>query len=257
MAKKLKSSGNSLAKPNREIQERQQAEAKLMQTEKLALLGKVARLLSHELRNPLSVIKNAVFFLEEEGKHIDDQARKDYLEIISKNTDKAIKIINDTLNFAQPKRVQLGKYKLSKIIEEVIQDVALPERISLERHYHNDREIDIDPVQINQLFHNLFLNAIQAITGTGRIKIDIKKQRDYIKVQIADTGVGIGKDELPRIFEPLFTTKAKGIGLGLNVVKDIVEAHKGKIAIESESGKGTIVSIRLPGDHEKSNSYCR
>lgn len=246
MTSELKKSTTSVANLNREIAERKKAEAKLVQTEKLAVLGKLAGLLSHELRNPLGVVKNAVFYLEETGANIDSKTRDTYLEIISKNTEKASKIVNDTLNFARPKRVFLSKNSISKIIDEVIQDVVVPERIKVERDYKDDKEINVDPLQLSQIFHNIIINSIQSIKDEGIIKIDIEHKENYIKVTITDSGQGIKEDDLSSIFEPLFTTKAKGIGLGLNVVKDIIERHHGSVEISSEWRKGTTVTIMFP-----------
>lgn len=222
------------------------AQAKLIRQEKLAVMGQMASSVGHELRNPLAVINNAVYVL---GKTIEDQnaQTKTYLQIIGQEVGTADKIISDLLNFARIKSVSRKDTSLVLLVKKVLERFFPPENISVELKLAQDLlPIIVDAGQIEQVLINLITNAYQAMPDGGKLIISGLQKKDKVSLMVEDNGIGIEKQNLEKIFEPLFTTKAKGIGLGLTVTKMLTEANEGTIKVTSKFGKGTIFTVTLP-----------
>jgi PAS domain S-box-containing protein len=225
------------------------AQAELVQKERLAVLGKLAGGVGHELRNPLAAIKNAAYFLNMVLEDLDPQV-KESLQIIEEEINSSEKIINGLLGYARPKPPNIRKVKINSIIQEVLSRTNIPENIEvINRLDAALPSILADPDQLKQVFGNIILNAIQAMPmpegGQLIVKTEVQSQEE-ITISFTDTGVGISEEGLSKLFEPLYTTKAKGIGLGLAICKTIIEKHKGSIEVKSEIKKGSTFSIKLP-----------
>jgi signal transduction histidine kinase len=236
-----------------DITELKETQEKLVRSEKLAVLGKLSGILGHELRNPLGAIGNSVYFLKTKLEHIQDEKIKRHLKILEEEIDISTKIINDILTYGKVKEPQLANVIMSEVLKESLAKVHVPINIDVNLNMKNNLPpVIADEIQLVQVFSNILLNAIQAMPDGGILTITgIKKDR-LIEVGILDTGEGIPKENLNKIFEPLFSTKAFGTGLGLSVCKSIIEMHKGKIEIESEIAKGTKFIVQLPiADNEK------
>ena len=222
------------------------AQEELVRKEKLAIIGKLASGIGHELRNPIGVISNSIYYLNMKIKDPDVKVSK-HLNIIQKEVERSNIIITDLLDFARTRPPSLEEVDICSIIKETLDNIKLPENIILEKNLDAELpRIQLDPYQIQRAFQNIILNAIQAMLEGGKLEIKTLTRGNLFEIIFKDTGVGISKDNLEKIFEPLFTTKAKGIGLGLSIVKDIVEKHKGKIEVESEVDVGTTLIIKLP-----------
>ncbi len=242
--KNLRIAYNKLDQLAKELQETQE---QLVRKERLAVLGQMAGGVGHELRNPLGAISNAAYFL----RLVLEAPRPDVretLNILEIEVAKSERIISSLLNFASPKSPILLKVNVNEIIQEALSSTKIPDNVSVTSQLCEAQQvIRVDPVQLCQVFTNLILNAIQAMPQGGQLAIRCEvSDTGYVIVSLADTGIGISKDDLARIFEPLFTTKAKGIGLGLAVSKTFVEAHDGMIEVESEMGEGSTFKVRLP-----------
>jgi len=234
---------HKVAERTRELE---QTRDKLVRTEKLAALGKLAGSLSHELRNPLAVIANAVYYLTLPGIRADALSQRESIYIIKRQVEMASRIIENALDFANPKPLEIEKGLVNRTLDTVIADIVVPRGIKIERNYKSMREAMYDPYLIGQLFSNILRNSIQAIKVRGSITIDTSDEKDGVKIVIQDTGCGIARDDLDKVSEPLFSTKPRGIGLGLHIARGIVERHKGILRIESEEGSGTVVTVELP-----------
>ncbi len=233
-----------------EVTERAQqlrdAQERLIRQEKLAVLGQLAGGVGHELRNPLSVILNAIYFLKLVHPEADEQT-KEYFGIIEQETRSAEKIITDLLDFARIKSVDREVVAASELVQRVMKRYPAPLSVSVTLDIPSDQPpIFADARQMEQVLGNLVLNAYQAMPEGGRLVISALKQKDEIALSVADTGVGIPPENLDKLFEPLFTPKAKGIGLGLAVCKKLVEANSGRIEVQSEAGKGSTFTVYLP-----------
>jgi PAS domain S-box-containing protein len=231
----------------RELRETQ---AQLVRREKLATLGQLAGGVGHELRNPLGAIKNAAYFLNmvmEDG----EAEVKETLEIIEREIATSERIISGLLDFARTKPPNRERVNIKEIIRQSLSRSNVPEGIELVVEIEETiPEIEADPIQLGQVFVNMATNAIQAMPDGGRLEVRAGLGRKEVEVSFTDSGVGIPAENLEKIFEPLFTSKAKGIGLGLAVIKAMIEGHGGKIEVDSEEGRGSTFSVKLPQGEE-------
>jgi PAS domain S-box-containing protein len=228
----------------KELRDAQEA---LIHQEKLAVLGQLAGGVGHELRNPLGAISNAVYFLNMVLEEPEPEV-KETLEILNQEVAASERIISSLLDFARAKPPTRRKVELSAVIQEALARVAVPENVEVVNQLDGELPIMLaDPGQLGQVFGNIILNAVQAMSEGGRLVVKSEVPTpEWVAVSFADTGVGIPEENLGKLFEPLFTTKAKGVGLGLAVSKTLVEGHRGTIEVESEAGAGTTFTVRLP-----------
>jgi len=173
---------------------------------------------------------------------------KETLEILQKEVATSESIIDGLLDFARPKPPALRKVDVNNLVQETVARIALPENIQVVSQPEEKLPtILADPEQLIQVFTNIILNAIQAMPEGGKLTIKSKTpSKGWVAVSFADTGEGISGENLQKLFEPLFTTKAKGIGLGLAVTRALVERHRGFIDVESEVRKGSTFTVRVP-----------
>jgi signal transduction histidine kinase len=224
------------------------AQSELVRKERLSALGQLTATMAHELRNPLSAIRNTLFAVKETAanKGIDLERP---LTRVERSVARCDRIINDLLDYTRVKELHLGELAPDPWIEEVLSEQRLPAGIELERRLDADCMIAIDPERVRRVLINLIDNAAQAMPEDARerkITVTTALLDDgHCEFAVADTGAGITADVLPKVFEPLFSTKSFGTGLGLPMVKQIVEQHGGTITITSEIGKGTRVTVRL------------
>jgi signal transduction histidine kinase len=228
----------------RQLKEAQEA---LVKKEKLAILGQLAGGIGHELRNPLSAINNAAYFLNMALEESDSEIVES-ISIIETEIMKSNNIIRSLLSYARPKPLLLKKTDLNNVIQESLKSIDIPDNIKVLNELNTTTpSIQADSDQLVQVFNNLISNAIQATPEGGQVSIKSKTLDDtWLVISITDNGVGISSENLEKVFTPLFTTKAKGIGLGLVITKTIVEAHQGSISLESEVGKGSTFEVKLP-----------
>jgi len=193
------------------------------------------------------VIKNVCYFLKIKLKDFEDEAVKDNVRIMNQEINTAGKIISDILDFARIKPPARRGVDINQLITETVSRAVIPENITVSTDFAVDMTpVSIDPVQIGQIFLNLINNAVQAMKEGGTLKISTQIKDETIEVIFADDGCGIPESNLEKIFEPLFTTKAKGIGVGLALTRSLVEGHGGSIEVESEEGQGSTFTVRLP-----------
>ncbi len=222
------------------------ANERLVKAERLAAIGELAGMIGHDLRNPLAGIKNGVYFLKKKGTSISETQSKEILEIIDKAIDHSNKIINDLLDYSREMNLKLIKYATRPLVDEAIRSIQVPDRIQIVNHVDGEAYIWVDSDKIIRVFVNLLQNAIDATPENGKLEITGFQQSNHIEITFADTGKGIPAEILPKLFTPLFTTKAQGMGFGLAICKRIVEVHGGTIKVESVKDKGTKFIINLP-----------
>ena len=249
-------------------QELRDAQEQLIRKEKLAVLGQLAGGVGHELRNPLGVISNAIYFLQMTLAETDETTRE-YLDLISSEVHDADTIVADLLDFSRTRLADREEIAASDLISQVLKKRPPPENVEVTTEISPDLPpVFVDHRQIGQVLGNLVTNAYQAMADGGRLMISVSEDQGLgrhgdtvtgrpgddlpvtpcpcLRVSISDTGCGIPPESLEKIFEPLFTTKAKGIGLGLAVSKNLVEGNGGSIEVESEMGKGSTFTVGLP-----------
>jgi len=222
------------------------AQEELVRKEKLAVLGQLAAGVGHELRNPLGVISNAVYYLETILSDA-DETTKEYLELISSEVRTSEMIVSDLLDLSRTRPAERERIEVFELITQILDRRNPPEGVEVDTQITPDlRPLFVDPRQTVLVFDNLITNAYQAMTEGGKLTIQAKTEEDRVHVSITDTGCGIPKENMKKLFEPLFTTKARGIGLGLAVSKNLVEANTGSIEVVSEEDKGSTFTIILP-----------
>lgn len=231
------------------------AQEKLVRQEKLAVLGQLAGGVGHELRNPLGVINNAVYYLKLVQPEADETIRK-YHAMIEHEVHNADKIIADLLDFARIRSVDRERVAVPELVQRVLERFPVPESITTRLEIPADLPgVYADPRQMEQVLGNLVTNACQAMedapgasgppTG-GKLTLSASLQGDMIAIAVQDTGTGIPPENMGKLFEPLFTTKTKGIGLGLAVSQRLVEANGGRIEASSQPGHGSTFTVTLP-----------
>ncbi len=234
------------AELERNIAELKATQLKLVRSEKMALIGQLSASIGHELKNPLSRIKGAVSILRDD-RECEEREAKELLRIIDNEVMISTKIINDLLDFSRERKPALKRQSLNTIIDATLSRLAINDQIMLEKHLNPQLpQLDMDDGQIQQILINLIMNAIQAMEHGGKLYIQTDFDKEQAILVIKDTGCGMSPEQLSNIFEPLYTTKPRGIGLGMSIVKILVEKHKGTIDVQSRQNIGTKITVFFP-----------
>ncbi|MBC7250738.1 MAG: response regulator [Anaerolineae bacterium] len=226
--------------------ELRRAQEQLLRSERLAAIGQLAASVAHELRHPLGVMRQSAYYLSMKLQDADEKVRK-HLNILEKEISASDKIITDLMDFSRVHKPDLTLVDVEKLVDQTLADVETPAGVRVVR----TRAPELPPImadgqQLQQAFRNLIFNAYQAMPDGGTLYITTAQVGEYLEISFQDTGIGIAPAHLEHIFEPLFTTKERGIGLGLTICQNIVEQHQGTIEVESLVGQGTTFTIRLP-----------
>jgi signal transduction histidine kinase len=228
--------------------EQRELESQLNQAERLAALGQMCAGVSHEIRNPLGIIRSTAELMG--GMSDSDDAQKKLSNVIIEESSRLNNIVTEFLDFAHPLKPNFQECYLEEIISKnlnFLKPELEKEKISV-HHNLNGRSFRLkaDPQLLYRTFLNIFVNAIQAMKEGGTITVDVETGKNFYTVDVEDTGCGISQENVSKIFNPFFSTKERGTGLGVSIVRNIIEGHGGTIRIESEEGSGTKVSIELP-----------
>ncbi len=233
------------------------AQEELVLKEKLALLGQVAGSVGHELRNPLGVMNNAVYFLQNTVLSNADEITTEYLNLIRDEIAVSERIVADLLDSVRTTPPRPQAVGVDHLIERTLSKCAIPPSVIVNRDFPTTLQpLQVDPMQIQQVFQNLVRNAVEAMPEGGELAISAVENNaeKTITVSVRDTGIGMTTEQLGKLFQPLFTTKARGIGLGLVVVKNLTQANGGSVEVRSEFGKGTVFAITLPSYSSSSDA---
>ena len=236
-----------------DITKRKKIEERITEVDRLSSLGEIAAGLAHEIRNPLTGIKTSIEVLKNRVKN---KNSKQLCNNVVSEINRMNGLISDILNFSNPKKPQFQLIKVENIIEQTLslmEEQFKNNNIEINKKYPPKKlYAEIDSEQLKQILINLYMNAINAIDENGKLEISLKGIKGKkIKISIKDDGKGIKEKNISKIFNPFFTTSAKGTGLGLAVVKRLVLENKGDINVESILGKGTKIDIILPEKGDK------
>jgi two-component system NtrC family sensor kinase len=235
------------------VQEIERSQQRLVQTEKLAAIGRLTASIAHEVNNPLQSLRNCLDLASRDG--VEAARRQEYLQLARKELDRLSWIMRQMLEFYRPEAAARQLVDLGPIVREVsmltaaqCQSVGIEVSLELAQ--------DLPPVrgvkfQLQQVALNLVLNALEAMPEGGRLLLQTAAERNRVAMVVRDTGLGIARQELPRIFEPFYTSKQGGTGLGLAVSYGIVSAHGGTIEVESDPGAGSTFKVLLPVAEEE------
>jgi len=223
------------------------AQEELLRAERLATLGQFSGNISHELRNPLGVIDSSVYYLKTKLGDADKKVRE-HLDRISGSVSRSTAIIESLLNLTRMKEPQLERFDPTDITAEAIATSKVPATVKVVQNFPQQQVlVDADGEQLCMAFQNIIKNAIEAMDNRGILTVTARVTTDrQAEVSFTDNGPGIAAEDLGKVFQPLFSTKAKGIGFGLSISRMIVERHGGTIEARSEPGEGAAIIIRLP-----------
>lgn len=236
------------AKVQRRTKQLRDAQEELVRKEKLVLLGQVADTVGHELRNPLGVMNNAVYFLQ--TVLVDaDETTKEYLGIIKDEIADAERIVSDLLDAVRTKPPHPETVVVAELMQQTLRKCNVAPSVTVRLDIPETIPvIQVDPTQMRQVFWNLITNAVEAMPEGGALDIRVGEDpaAKTVTISIKDSGSGITPEHLARLFQPMFTTKARRVGLGLVVVKNLTQANGGSVSVESAPGKGSEFSVTLP-----------
>jgi two-component system sensor histidine kinase PilS (NtrC family) len=228
-----------------------QMEQRMRQADRLAAVGRLSANMAHEIRNPLASISGAVEALARDLPA--DHTRSQLVEIVLRESARLNQIVGDFLEYARPAPMAPIEINMAEILDEVlllIEHRALPTNLKVSREYGETLPTRADPQRLRQAVWNLCLNAVQAMPEGGELRVGartLRERGDRLQISLTDTGQGIGEADLPHIFEPFFSTKPEGSGIGLALVYRVVEEHGGSIEVRSRVGEGTTFILTLPG----------
>ncbi|NIP31440.1 MAG: GAF domain-containing protein [Candidatus Dadabacteria bacterium] len=248
---------NELEESNKKLKDIQ---SQLIHAEKMSAIGQLASGIAHEIRNPLNIIEGARFYLSSHIKEVKkDEVVNQYLEYIRNEVQRTNKLIDEILQFSKPSQAEFQKLNINNLIENVLiltRKQISDSYVNIVKDLHNNLpDVYVDSSQIWQVFINMIMNSLEAMDKDGQLNIETgissnngiyNNDDEYVYVIFKDDGVGIKDDDMSKIFDPFFTTKASGTGLGLSVSYKIIEAHNGRILVNSEYGKGTNFMVEIP-----------
>ena len=224
-----------------------EAQESLLKSQRLATIGEAAAMVGHDLRNPLQAIVNMLYIAE---KKLAADSYEDMIELIrtiGEQVGYMDKIVSDLQDYARPIRMNLSEVDIEELLRQTFSSIGVPEKVRVSFDIQKELpSLLVDPLLMKRAFTNFALNAIQAMPEGGKLIISASADEKSALISIQDTGVGISEKNLEKLYQPFFTTKPRGQGLGLSVCKRLIEAHNGSISVESKVGVGTTFRIRIP-----------
>ncbi|MEM3403214.1 MAG: MASE3 domain-containing protein [Nitrososphaeria archaeon] len=236
----------------KDISERKALEKRVMESERLAAVGQSSMMIGHDLRNPLQTLYNVVYSMSHEINtlNIPDDKKENlfkHLETLKERVKYMDKIVSDLQAYSRPIILNLEGTNLQQLLDKVIREIEVPENVGLSIEVEKDLpRIFLDQLVIERALYNIVLNALQAMPKGGLLTIKAYHKEDKVYISVKDTGIGMPKEVLEKLFTPFFTTKAQGQGLGLSVAKRLIETHKGQIFVESKTDEGSTFTIVFP-----------
>lgn len=226
------------------------AHEELLQRERLATLGELTATVSHELRNPLGTIQTSLFAMDALLADHESPPVRRSMELAERNISRCVNIIEELNSYARVKKLQRSVASVDDWLQGVVEELEFPDKIDVELRLASGTRMAFDQEKLRQVIVNLVNNAVDALlaeasTGT-RLEIASRRVGESCEISIRDNGCGMSEDVRRKIFEPLFSTKGFGVGLGMVVVKNVVDQHHGQVRIESTEGEGTRVTLSFP-----------
>jgi PAS domain S-box-containing protein len=238
-----------------DVTERKRMEELLAEARRLAAIGETAAMVGHDLRNPLQAIVSTIYLAKRELESQIEPSKKPavkpglvaMLETIENESQYMNKIVSDLQDYATPLKAEPKPVQMESLVRDTLLKIRIPQNVKVSFEVSEALQtVTVDPATMRRVFSNLIMNAIQAMPDGGELTIDLSRTEEHLLVSFRDTGVGIPEENLGKLFNPFFTTKSKGQGLGLPVCKKLVEAQNGRITVESKPGEGSTFTVKLP-----------
>jgi signal transduction histidine kinase len=214
----------------------------LFRAERFSTIGEMSARLAHDMRNPLAIIKNTIEVVKLKHSSKIPNELMSMFSAIDKASSRMVFQLDEVLNFVRTSPLECDEYSLAKILDSSIDKIVIPDRIQINRP-QNDVRLFCDMEKIEAVFTNLLMNAIQSMENSGQITVRFSQNDAVVTFEVEDSGPGIQENVLDKIFEPLFTTKSSGTGLGLPTVKTIIQQHRGTIDVKNAP---TVFSVSIP-----------
>ncbi|MGC8998769.1 MAG: PAS domain S-box protein [Candidatus Bathyarchaeia archaeon] len=232
----------------RELKESQE---KLLRAQRLAVIGELAGMVGHDLRNPLASMAGAIYYLKKRLAPKMDKKCLEMMELLERDIAHANNIINDLLEYSREIELTPSETNPKALVKDALSVLNIPKNVTIVDLTEKTPKITVDAEKIKRALVNIIKNALEAMPKGGTLTLKSRKIGEFAEIVVSDTGVGMSEETLKKLFQPLFTTKSKGMGFGLSICKRLVEAHGGKISIKSKLGKGTTVTVTLPTTPKK------
>jgi PAS domain S-box-containing protein len=231
----------------RDLSEKKRMEQQLLKVQRLAAIGELAGMVGHDIRNPLAAIKNADFFIKKKCGGCGNSEVVPMIDVIDKSIEHANSIVDDLLEYSREQCLAVMKYSARDLLDKALGMTKIQDNINLVNSV-SDVTLTVDKSKAIRVFINLTKNALDAMPEGGSLEISANQNTEFTEISFSDTGKGISEEVMPKLFTPLFTTKAQGMGFGLSISKRIVEAHGGKISVHSTPEKGTTFTVAFPNN---------
>jgi PAS domain S-box-containing protein len=235
---------------NARTQELIETSQRLAKAERFSAIGELAGMVGHDLRNPLTAIKNAVYYLDRKQSESMDAKTKEMFKVINNSVEHANKIINNLLEYSKEITLEIEETTPKSLLDYILLMVQIPSRIKILDRTQDQPTIWVDSNKMERVFINLIKNSIDAMPEKGTLEIGSRQIGENVEFTFTDTGIGMSEQTKSKMFMPLFTTKAQGMGFGLAICKRLVEAHGGKIEVQSALEKGTTFTVTVPTEHK-------
>ncbi|MCW3993271.1 MAG: GAF domain-containing protein [Candidatus Bathyarchaeota archaeon] len=233
-------------KVEKRTRELKKSQEQLLKAQRLAVIGELAGMVGHDLRNPLTSINGATYYVKKRLSSKIDGKVREMLDLIEKNIVYSNKIINDLLDYSREIKLDLTESNPKSVMKEALSLVEIPKNVEVIDLTEGKLKIKVDIGKMKRAFVNIIKNAVEAMPKGGALRTKSRKSDGNLEFVFSDTGVGISKKTMEKLWTPLFTTKAKGMGFGLAICKRIIEAHGGSISVKTSRGKGTTFTVTIP-----------
>jgi len=243
----LKRYSNKLEEMVKErTRELNESNRQLLKAERLAAIGSVAAQVGHDLRSPLTAVRTNLFYVQNTLPEKEKTKLEEVLKSMDDSLVHANGIIADLFDYSKKTKLKMEELDLGKVLRSALRQISFPAHVQLVTKPFRDAPISGDATYLVRIFQNIIFNAIDAMPKGGTLTIGMVVRKNRVLLTFADTGQGISKESMGRLFTPFFTTKPKGTGLGLAICKRLVEAHHGTISVNSKLGKGTTLALTFP-----------
>jgi len=230
------------------------AQAELLRQERMATLGKLTATIAHEIRNPLATVNTSVFSIGAALENNQPERIRRAIGLAERNIRRCDNIITELLDFTRKLEIRSAAVDVDAWLERTLDEQVFPEDITCKRDLNSGLKVPMDAEHMRRAVVNIVTNAVHALTEENspgkELTVKSLASGKNLEIHVTDTGPGIPEELQHKIFEPLFSTKGFGVGLGLSITKDIIEKHHGSIEVQSKPGEGTTVIIRIPLETE-------
>jgi signal transduction histidine kinase len=236
----------------KKLREEKELEEKLREAEHLSALGQLSKSIAHEIRNPLNVISLSIDHIKKKYLPEAEKEKEQFESLINgikQEIQRLNKLVGDFLDYGKPMKLNFQNTNIESLINDILDLVKIKaekDNVKIDFQKGGIPLLSVDPELIKTCIFNIILNAFQAMPDGGEIKVETKTINNKIQIIVRDTGIGVSKEKIPHLFEPFYSTKSNGLGLGLAITKGVIEKHRGKVDFKSEEGKGSIMTITLP-----------